>query len=70
MKGKPAATQELDAKMGLFAPVGSGSIDWKRIFAAAKQGGVEHYYVEQDYCEIPPLEAVKMSYQYLDKLSL
>ena len=68
MKGKPAATQELDAKMGLFAPVGSGSIDWKRIFAAAKQGGVEHYYVEQDFCEIPPLEAVKTSYQYLDKL--
>jgi sugar phosphate isomerase/epimerase len=70
MKGKPPATQELDAKMGLFAPVGSGSIDWKRIFVAAKQGGVEHYYVEQDYCEVPPLEAVKMSYQYLDKLSL
>jgi len=70
MKGKPAATQKLDAKMGLFAPVGSGTIDWKRIFAAAKEGGVEHYYVEQDFCEIPPLEAVKMSYQYLDKLDL
>jgi sugar phosphate isomerase/epimerase len=70
MKDKPAPTQELDAKMGLFAPVGSGSIDWKRIFAAAKVGGMEHYYVEQDYCEIPPLEAVKMSYQYLDALKV
>jgi sugar phosphate isomerase/epimerase len=70
MKDKPAPTQELDAKMGLFAPVGSGSIDWKRIFAAAKVGGMEHYYVEQDYCEIPPLEAVKMSYQYLDGLKV
>lgn len=68
MKDKPAPTQELDAKMGLFAPVGSGSIDWKRIFAAAKVGGMEHYYVEQDYCEIPPLEAIKKSYQYLDAL--
>ena len=70
MKDKPAPTQELDAKMGLFAPVGSGSIDWNLIFAAAKVGGMEHYYVEQDYCEIPPLEAVKMSYQYLDALKV
>jgi len=70
MKDKPAPTQELDGKMGLFAPVGSGSIDWKRIFSAAKVGGVEHYYVEQDFCEIPPMEAVKMSYQYLDGLKV
>jgi len=70
MKDKPAPSQELDAKMGLFAPVGSGSIDWKRVFAAANVGGMEHYYVEQDYCEIPPLEAVKMSYQYLDALKV
>lgn len=69
MKDKPAPSQELDAKMGLFAPVGQGTIDWKRIFANAKQAGVEHYYVEQDYCEIPPLEAIKISYQYLDKLN-
>jgi sugar phosphate isomerase/epimerase len=69
MKDKPAATQELDAKMGLFGPVGQGTIDWKRIFANAKQAGVEHYYVEQDYCEVPPLEAIKTSYQYLDKLN-
>ena len=70
MKDKPAPTQELDAKMGLFAPVGSGSIGWKRIFAAAKVGGMKHYYVEQDFCEIPPLEAVKMSYQYLDRMKV
>jgi len=70
MKDKPAPTQELDAKMGLFAPVGSGSIDWKRIFEAAKVGGMQHYYVEQDYCETPPLEAIKMSHQYLDALKV
>ena len=70
MKDKPAPTHELDAKMGLFAPVGHGSIDWKRIFAAARQGGMQHYYVEEDYCEQPPLEAVNMSYQYLSKLKV
>lgn len=70
MKDKPAPTHELDAKMGLFAPVGHGSIDWKRIFAAAKKGGMQHYFVEEDYCEQPPLEAIKMSYEYLSKLSV
>jgi sugar phosphate isomerase/epimerase len=70
MKDKPAPTQELDAKMGLFAPVGHGTIDWTRIFKAAREGGMEHYYVEQDYCEQPPLEAVKMSYAFLHKLQV
>lgn len=67
---KPAPTQELDARMGLFAEVGHGSIDWKRIFAAAPQGGMKHYYVEQDFCERPPLESIKISYEYLHKLTV
>src|SRR5215475_6849256 len=50
MKDKPAPSHRLDAKMGLFAPVGHGTIEWKRIFAAAPGGGMEHYFVEQDYC--------------------
>src|SRR5579884_1744214 len=70
MKDKPAPTHELDAKLGLFAPVGHGTIDWKRIFAAAREGGMKHYYVEEDFCEQPPLEAIKMSYDYLSKLQV
>lgn len=70
MKDKPAPSHKLDARMGLFAPVGQGTIDWKRIFTGAKQGGMQHYYVEQDYCEQPPLEAVKISYEYLSKLNV
>jgi sugar phosphate isomerase/epimerase len=70
MKDKPASTQELDAKMGLFAPVGHGTIDWTRIFKAAREGGMEHYYVEQDYCEQSPLLAVKMGYDFLHKLQV
>lgn len=70
MKDKPAPSHELDAKMGLFAPVGQGTIDWKRIFVGARQGGMQHYYVEQDYSEQPPLEAIKMSYDYLSKLQV
>ena len=70
MKDKPTASHEFDARMGLFAPVGQGTIDWKRIFVGARQGGMQHYYVEQDYCEQPPLEAIKLSYDYLSKLQV
>ena len=68
LKGKPPASTELDDKLGLFAEVGRGTIDWKRIFAAAPQGGAKHYFVEQDYCERPPLESVKISFEYLKNL--
>jgi sugar phosphate isomerase/epimerase len=67
--GNPPGT-EFDAKMGLFAEVGKGTIDWKRIFAAAPQGGLKHFFVEQDYCEVPPLESIKISYEYLHKLTV
>jgi len=67
--GNPPST-EFDARMGLFAEVGKGIIDWKRIFAAAPQGGMKHFFVEQDYCEIPPLESIKISYEYLHHLTV
>jgi sugar phosphate isomerase/epimerase len=42
--------------------VGSGVVDWKKLFAAAKTGGVKNYFVEMD------LKAMKASYSYLHKL--
>jgi sugar phosphate isomerase/epimerase len=60
---------EKDDKVGLFAPVGHGTIDWKRIFAAARIGGMTHFFIEEDWCEEPPLEAVKISYTYLHSLT-
>ena len=44
--------------------VGQGSVDWKKLFAAAKQGGVENYFVELD------LAALKASYPYLHELKV
>jgi sugar phosphate isomerase/epimerase len=67
--GHPPST-DLDDKMGLFAEVGRGTIDWKRIFAAAPQGGMKHFFVEQDFCERPPLESIKISYEYLHNLKV
>ena len=48
--------------------VGSGKIDWKRVFAAMDPREIKHYFVEQENFERPPLEAVKISFDYLKAL--
>jgi sugar phosphate isomerase/epimerase len=53
-----------------FAPVGQGKIDWPKIFAHAAEAGTKHIYVEQDRCNMPPLEAIRISFNYLKKLRL
>ena len=47
--------------------VGSGIIDWKRIFAQSEKAGIKHYIVEHDHPK-QPLESIKGSYDYLSKL--
>lgn len=53
-----------------FAEVGRGSIDWREVFEAARKAGVRRYYVEQDTTERPPLEAIKISRDYLHHLKV
>jgi sugar phosphate isomerase/epimerase len=53
-----------------FAPVGQGKIDWPKIFAHAGEAGTKHIFVEQDRCNMPPLEAIKISFDYLKNLRL
>jgi sugar phosphate isomerase/epimerase len=48
-----------DKKM---VPVGSGAVDWKKLFAAAKKGGVKNYYVEMN------MEEMRASCPYLHSL--
>jgi len=48
--------------------VGSGTIDWKRIFAKADEAGIKHYIVEHDHPK-QPLASIKGSYEYLSKLT-
>jgi sugar phosphate isomerase/epimerase len=43
-------------------PIGQGAVDWKKLFAAAKKGGVKNYYVEMDR------EAMQASIGYLRDL--
>jgi sugar phosphate isomerase/epimerase len=47
--------------------VGSGIVDWKRIFAASDKAGIKHYIVEHDHPKAP-LESIAGSYAYLNKL--
>ncbi len=47
--------------------VGSGIIDWKKIFAQSDKAGIKHYIVEHDRPKAP-FESIATSYQYLSKL--
>jgi len=52
---------------GEMTEVGSGSIDFKKIFAQSEKAGIQHYFVEHDQPK-DPLESIKASYEYLRKL--
>jgi len=51
-----------------FTEVGSGTIDWKPILAVAEKNGVEHFFVERDSGDLPPMESLRISFQNLQKL--
>jgi hypothetical protein len=56
-------------KEGNFAPVGTGTIDFKRILKEREMSGMLFYLVEQDRnFKTPPLEAIKISHKGLVKL--
>jgi sugar phosphate isomerase/epimerase len=47
--------------------VGSGIIDWKRIFSHSEKAGIKLYIVEHDH-PTAPFDSIKTSYEYLTKL--
>ena len=56
--------QGWSAKTKKIAPVGQDSLDWKKIFTAAKIAGVKNYFVEMD------LDMMKASVPYLRALQV
>jgi sugar phosphate isomerase/epimerase len=54
-------------KNDMMTEVGSGVIDWRAIFAKADLAGMKHYFVEHDQ-PMMPLESIRKSYAYLEKL--
>ncbi len=45
-------------------PVGQDTLNWKKIFSAAKTGGIKNYFVEMD------LEMMRASVPYLRSLEV
>ena len=41
--------QDWNAETRALVAVGKGSIDWKKVFTAAKTGGVKNYFIEQNW---------------------
>ncbi len=59
----------LDDAEKRFAPVGSGTLDFKGMLAVAEKHGVRWGFVEQDRCyDTPPLDAIRTSFENLKKL--
>jgi len=56
--------QGWDTATKKLAPVGQDSLDWNKIFTAAKTGGIKNYFVEMD------LDKMKASVPYLHKLQV
>src|SRR5437016_7256321 len=56
--------QDWDQAKQTIVPVGAGSIDWKKVFAAAKTAGVKNYFVEQD------MDATKQGVAFLKTLTV
>jgi sugar phosphate isomerase/epimerase len=56
--------QGWNADRRMIMPVGRDTLDWKKIFTAAKTGGVKNYFIEMD------LGKMKMSVPYLRSLQV
>jgi len=56
--------QGWSAEAKKIMPVGQDTLDWKKIFTAAKTGGIKNYFVEMD------LEMMKASVPYLQDLQV
>ena len=53
------------ADKNVYTEVGSGSINFKPIFAQAKKAGLEHIFIEQDVIKIDPYDSVTQSIGYV-----
>jgi sugar phosphate isomerase/epimerase len=56
--------QGWSAQAKKIVPVGQGTLDWKKIFTAAKIGGIKNYFVEME------LEMMRASVPYLRELQV
>lgn len=63
-----AVSQELNKAAEHFTEVGTGTLNFRAIGEAARQVGVEHYFVEQDEISKPVYESLATSYRNASRL--
>ena len=51
-----------------FAEIGVGNINFEGIIEVAKNIGIEYFIVEQDKCDVDPIDSARTSCEYLRKL--
>ena len=54
----------------IFMEVGEGNLNWKAIIKAAQEAKTEWYLVEQDICQRPPLESLRISLENMKRMGL
>lgn len=59
--------KDLDATFENILPLGEGTIDYKRIFAAADTAGMKHFFIEHDMPK-DAFASIQTSYAYLEKM--
>ncbi len=59
--------KDLDPDTGKYIEVGSGNIDFKEIFNNSSMSGMQYFFVELDNSELPALESIKISFDYLSE---
>ncbi|MEO7143638.1 MAG: sugar phosphate isomerase/epimerase [Bryobacteraceae bacterium] len=67
----PGVAQRYDEGIprNAFREVGNGVIKIAPVLKAAAQAGVKHYFVEQDQTPGDPVDSLRQSYEYLEKLN-
>jgi sugar phosphate isomerase/epimerase len=66
--GVGPALREDQVPRTAFAEVGSGTLDFRAIVAAADAAGAKHYFVEQDHTAGDPIASLRKSYEHLSRL--
>jgi sugar phosphate isomerase/epimerase len=62
------ATPVVDRIDSRTTELGRGKVDWASVFAAARPGHLQHYFVEQEDFEHTALESARINFEYLRSL--
>jgi len=52
----------------IMMEIGEGNLNWEAIISACKEAGTRWYIIEQDVCQRPPLESLKISLENTKKM--